>query len=88
MTTKGRPRTIKVEVGKRYGHLVVVMELSTMWVPCRNPTRNPRPYRMVLLDCDCGNTVMKKLVDLRQGQIRSCGYLCPYRGKHISLLRR
>lgn len=58
-------KTKKDEMGQRYGRLVVISDLET----------GKGGHAMWLCRCDCGNETDAAGVDLRSGNVRSCGCL-------------
>ena len=62
----------KKEVGKRYGHLVVLREVDKD----KNKI-DKKKYRGALWECkcDCGNTTIVAGGHLRAGNVKSCGCL-------------
>ncbi len=52
--------------GHKFGKLSVVKELEIL-------RHNNINYRQFELSCECGNTVVKKLSNLRSGDTKSCG---------------
>lgn len=55
-----RAHNFKPELGKRYGRLLVIEETE----------RGPK--RLVVCQCDCGNTTKVRPYDLRRGSVISC----------------
>ena len=58
----------KIEIGERFGSLVVVEEVPRD----RRPSQNGRYY---LCQCDCGNTKIIYGHNLKTGNTKSCGCL-------------
>ncbi len=63
-------RRIPIEVGQRFGRLVVVRELETVRTFDGKRSQSYRPF---LLLCDCGNQATVMLNSLRIGNTTSCG---------------
>lgn len=59
-------KRLKVEdyIGKKFGRLTVVEEVKT-----------EDSFTTCLCKCDCSNTVVKRLTDIKRGEVRSCGCL-------------
>jgi hypothetical protein len=70
MSARGRPRTIILEPGRRFGRLKVITEARSKPRPGRP---NGRPAAGCL--CDCGNTPVVLVSDLISGNTASCGCL-------------
>ena len=58
----------KIEIGERFGSLVVVEEVPRD----QRPSQNGRYY---LCQCDCGNTKIVYGHNLKTGNTKSCGCL-------------
>jgi len=67
-----RPQRIKVSPGDRFGRLTVIEELP-------HAKMYDRVQRIVSLECDCGNKVIKTLHSVRNEHTKTCGYKCPLR---------
>lgn len=57
---------LKVEEGQEFGLLTVIKEVGSL-------SHNNITYRQFELKCECGNVVVKKLRDLRNGDTKTCG---------------
>lgn len=62
-------RRLQVNKGDRYGHLTIIKEVEP-----RLDTKGV-PRRYFLCQCDCGNTTVASLGNLRKGDILGCGCL-------------
>lgn len=62
-----RYRAKEIEIGTRYGHLVVLREAEP-----GGARGNERRYEC---QCDCGRTAIVMATKLRYGKTRSCGCL-------------
>jgi hypothetical protein len=66
----GRPRSLSIEVGQRFGRWTVLEET---WKPYRS---RPGPgKRAVICRCDCGHTRTNEVYSLISGRSQSCGCL-------------
>ena len=63
------PAATKVEMGDRFGRLVVIREVATHRTP------NGSSVRRVECECDCGEVGEFRLPGLRSGHTKSCGCL-------------
>ncbi len=63
----GRPRSLRIEPGQRFGRLVVLEETR---VPRAN---QPAGARAAVCLCDCGKRITTQLSRLTSGACRSCG---------------
>lgn len=61
----GRPKSLFIEPGQRFGRLTVVREAE--------PQPGPRRPRRAELTCDCGTMTTQNLSDLFRGVVQSCG---------------
>jgi len=77
----GPPRIKQVHPGERYGRGVVIAEITL--------TRRSKPWRGVLLQCDCGTLYETAIYDLLRDRYptRSCGCLYKDRGRSQGLSR-
>lgn len=74
---------IEIEVGKRYGKLVIVKEASRRYLP------SGQPNRFVLCKCDCGTKKEIRLLHLVRYRTISCGcYRSPRKVSENPALRK
>lgn len=57
---------VVIQAGDKFGKLTVIREAEVL-------RHNDINYRQAELLCECGNTTVKKIVYLRNGQTKSCG---------------
>lgn len=55
-----------IKMGKKYGQLTTVREVYSI---------KGERYRKVLCECECGNMIIVKISDLKNGNTQSCGCL-------------
>jgi hypothetical protein len=67
-------KTQEVEIGKRYGRLVVIEEVFP-----RQINSHGRAVRFIVCKCDCGVVKQRRFNDMKLGKVVSCG--CTKRNK-------
>lgn len=67
------PRKVNIEIGEKFGELIIVKELES--------TNTKRRKRQFLCRCSCGNEIPIVLDNLRSGHTKSCGCI---KAKNIS----
>ncbi|MHB8483284.1 MAG: hypothetical protein ACYDBV_11225 [Nitrospiria bacterium] len=59
---------LKINIGDRFGELVVIKELPTVKIP------SGQINRIFLMRCDCGNERPVRLLHFIRGRIKNCGH--------------
>jgi hypothetical protein len=69
----------EIKTGDRFGRLTIIEETE----PYINGSNKIRRF---ICKCDCGNTITKKITDIKQSHLPSCG--CTARGKKSLIGKR
>lgn len=84
---RGSKDKVKIEVGARFGRLVILREVEKRISYTKNGYNGKRGLRQVECRCDCGNIVIRDYVTLpkmlKRGSVSSCG--CTQRRQPVNL---